>query len=53
MHRPSWRDAPSKLLGEGEFPGGSLNVDVKNNVVTLRGTVATKADKAKAEQISC
>ena len=34
----------SKLLGEGEFPGGSLNVDVKNNVVTLRGTVATKAD---------
>ena len=28
----------SQLLGEGEFPGGSLNVDVKNNVVTLRGT---------------
>jgi len=42
----------TKLLGEGEFPGGSLNVDVKNNVVTLRGTVATKADKAKAEQIA-
>ena len=42
----------SKLLGEGEFPGGSLNVDVKNNVVTLRGTVATKADKAKAEEIA-
>ena len=42
----------SKLLGEGEFPGGSLNVDVKNNVVTLRGTVATKADRTKAEQIA-
>jgi hyperosmotically inducible protein len=42
----------SQLLGQGEFPGGSLNVDVKNNVVTLRGTVATKADSAKAEQIA-
>jgi len=42
----------SKLLGEGEFPGGSLNVDVKNNVVTLRGHVATRDDRAKAEQIA-
>lgn len=42
----------SKLFGEGGFPGGSLNVDVKNNVVTLRGTVATKADKAKVEQVA-
>ena len=42
----------SKLFGEGGFPGGTLNVDVKNNVVTLRGTVATKADKAKAEQVA-
>jgi len=42
----------SQLLGEGEFPGGSLNVDVENNVVTLRGTVATRADKTKAEQIA-
>jgi hyperosmotically inducible protein len=42
----------SKLLGEGEFPGGSLNVDVKANVVTLRGTVETKADRTKAEQIA-
>ena len=42
----------SKLLAEGEFPGGSLNVDVKANVVTLRGSVSTAADKAKAEQIA-
>lgn len=42
----------SKLFGEGEFPGGSLNVDVKNNVVTLRGSVATRADKTKAEEIA-
>jgi hyperosmotically inducible protein len=42
----------TKLLGEGEFPGGSVNVDVKNNVVTLRGHVSTQADKAKAESIA-
>lgn len=42
----------SKLVGEGEFPGGSLNVDVKNNAVTLRGNVSTREDKAKAEQLA-
>jgi osmotically-inducible protein OsmY len=42
----------TKLMGEGEFPGGSLNVDVENQVVTLRGSVTTSADKAKAEQIA-
>lgn len=42
----------SKLVAEGEFPGGSLNVDVANQVVTLRGSVSTSADKAKAEQIA-
>lgn len=42
----------SRLLSEGEFPGGSLNVDVQNNVVTLRGSVATAAEKAKAEEIA-
>jgi hyperosmotically inducible protein len=42
----------SKLLSEGEFPGGSINVDVKNNVVTLRGHVATRADRTKAEQLA-
>ena len=42
----------SQLFGKGGFPGGSLNVDVKNSVVTLRGTVATAADKAKAEQVA-
>lgn len=42
----------AKLLGEGEFPGGSINVDVKNDVVTLRGSVATAAEKTKAGQIA-
>ena len=41
-----------QLLGEGEFPGGSLNVDVTNAVVTLRGSVATRAERTKAEQIA-
>lgn len=42
----------SRLLAEGEFPGGSLNVDVKDNVVTLRGSVATRAERTKAEEIA-
>lgn len=42
----------SKLMGEGSFPGGNLNVDVQNNVVTLRGSVASRADRTKAEQIA-
>lgn len=40
------------LLTEGEFPGGSLNVDVNNNVVTLRGSVGTRLDRTKAEDIA-
>jgi hyperosmotically inducible periplasmic protein len=42
----------TKLTGEGELPGGSVNVDVNNNVVTLRGSVETQAEKAKAGQIA-
>ena len=41
----------SKLVAEGEFPGSGINVDVKDNVVTLRGSVSSQADKAKAEQV--
>ena len=42
----------TRLLGEGEFPGTGINVDVNKNVVTLRGTVSSTEDKAKAEQIA-
>lgn len=42
----------SQLLADGVFPGSSLNVDVANNVVTLRGSVATSADKTKAGEIA-
>lgn len=42
----------SQLIAEGVFPGSSLNVDVTNNVATLRGNVATAADKTKAGEIA-
>jgi len=42
----------SKLMAEGEFPGGSLNVDVNDQIVTLRGSVSTAAEKTKAEQLA-
>jgi hyperosmotically inducible protein len=42
----------SKLVGEGELPGTGVNVDVNNNVVTLRGNVSTREDRAEVEQIA-
>lgn len=42
----------TRLVGEGEVPGTGVNVDVSNNVVTLRGTVESQAEKAKVEQIA-
>jgi len=42
----------TKFLGEGQLPGGGVNVDVKNNVVTLRGHVKTAEDRAKLEDIA-
>ena len=42
----------TRLVGEGQLPGGGVNVDVKNNVVTLRGHVKTKEDRAKLEDIA-
>jgi len=42
----------TKFVGEGQLPGGGVNVDVKNNIVTLRGHVKTKEDRAKLEEIA-
>ncbi len=42
----------TKLVGEGELPGGSVNVDVKNNIVTLRGSVESKEQKARVEDVA-
>lgn len=41
----------TKLLTEKDFPDSHINVDVKNNVVTLRGSVPTRGDKTRAEQV--
>lgn len=42
----------SKLVGEGELPFGSINVDVVDKVVTLRGTVESQNVKADAQRIA-
>lgn len=42
----------TKFIGEGQLPGGGVNVDVKNNMVTLRGHVNSKEDRAKLEEIA-
>jgi osmotically-inducible protein OsmY len=47
-----WGQIRLKYLADGDLRTGSVNVDVENNVVTLRGTVASEAIKTKAEQIA-
>jgi osmotically-inducible protein OsmY len=40
----------AKLIANSKTPERKINVDVVNNVVTLRGTVDTAEEKAAAEQ---
>ena len=42
----------AKLIGDPDTPERKINVDVVNNVVTLRGTVNTAEQKAEAERIA-
>jgi osmotically-inducible protein OsmY len=42
----------TKLIGKAEFPGGGINVDVVNKVVTLRGTVDSLEAKTEAERVA-
>jgi hyperosmotically inducible periplasmic protein len=42
----------TKFLAESGVPGTSINVDTNNHVVTLTGTVKTKAEGAKAMTIA-
>ena len=42
----------AKLIGDADTPERKINVDVVNNVVTLRGTVDTSEQKAEAERIA-
>ena len=42
----------TKFLAESGVPGTTINVDTNNHVVTLTGTVKTKAEAAKAVSIA-
>lgn len=42
----------AKLIGNSETPQRKINVDVKANVVTLRGIVDTAAEKTEAERVA-
>jgi hyperosmotically inducible protein len=42
----------SKMVDEATLKGSDINVDVNNHMVTLKGTVASAAGKARAEEIA-
>ena len=42
----------AKLIGDSKTPERKINVDVVNNVVTLRGMVETADQKAEAGRIA-
>jgi len=42
----------AKFIDETTLKGSDINVDTNNHVVTLKGTVATAAGKARAEEIA-
>jgi Predicted periplasmic or secreted lipoprotein len=42
----------AKLIGDTQTPERSINVDVVNNEVTLRGTVDTPQAKSEAERVA-
>lgn len=42
----------AQLIGNSTAPERNINVDVKNNAVTLRGTVETSEQKSEAERVA-
>lgn len=42
----------AQLIGNSETPERKINVDVKNNIVTLRGTVTAAEQKAEAGRVA-
>ncbi len=42
----------AKLIGNADTPERKINIDVVNNVVTLRGTVETNEQKMEAERVA-
>lgn len=47
-----WFKTRAALLTTADLRESTINVDVVNDVITLKGTVATAAQKAKAEQVA-
>jgi len=47
-----WFKTRTALLTTSDLRDSTINVDVVNDVVTLRGSVANAAEKAKAEQVA-
>lgn len=47
-----WFKTRAALLTTSDIRESTINVDVVNDVVTLRGTVETAAQKTKAEQVA-
>ena len=47
-----WVKTRAELLGTSDLRESTINVDVVNSVVTLKGTVADAAQKTKAEQVA-
>jgi osmotically-inducible protein OsmY len=47
-----WYKTRAALLVTNDLRDSTINVDVENDVVTLRGTVSSKAQKAKAVMIT-
>ncbi|MEP6911964.1 MAG: BON domain-containing protein [bacterium] len=47
-----WTKTRAVLVTTDDLRDSTINVDVENGVVTLSGTVATQAQKSKAEQVA-
>ncbi len=47
-----WVKTRASLMGTDDLRESTINVDVVNDVVTLKGTVETAAQKTKAEQVA-
>ncbi|HKP68372.1 MAG TPA: BON domain-containing protein [Pyrinomonadaceae bacterium] len=47
-----WVKTRSSLMTTNDLRESTINVDVVNDVVTLKGTVASAAEKTKAEQVA-
>lgn len=47
-----WTKTRAALLATNDLRESTVNVDVNNDVITLKGTVGTAAQKAKAEEVA-